>query len=128
MKTKSESLSVFKVFKNQIEKQLDRPIKCLQLDWGGGEFRSFVNFLHTEGVQFRHSCPYTHNQNGIVERKHRHITELGLTLLVQANLPIKFWWDSFYTATYLINRLPTPVLLMKSPYKFIFYLTPITNS
>ena len=124
LKTKSETLSVFKIFKNQIEKQLNRPIKCLQSDWGGGEFRSFVNFLHTEGIQFRHSCPYTHNQNGIVERKHRQIIEHGLTLLAQANLRIKFWWDSFHTTTYLINRLPTLVLSMKSPYESIFHLTP----
>ena len=123
LKTKSETLSVFKIFKNQIEKQLDKPIKCLQSDWGG-EFRSFVNLLHTEGIHFRHSCPYTHNQNGIVERKHRHITELGLTLLAQANLPIKFWWESFHTATYLINRLPTPVQSMKSPYESIFHISP----
>ena len=123
LKTKSETLSIFKIFKNQIEKQLDRPIKCLQSDWGG-EFRSFVNFLHTEGIQFRQSCPYTHNQNGIIERKHMHITELGLTLLAQANLPIKFQWDSFHTATYLINRLSTLVLSMKSPYESISHLTP----
>ena len=32
LKTKSETLSVFKIFKNQIEKQLDKPIKCLQSD------------------------------------------------------------------------------------------------
>ncbi|KAE8701309.1 hypothetical protein F3Y22_tig00110548pilonHSYRG00747 [Hibiscus syriacus] len=29
----------------------------------------------------RIACPYTPNQNGIAERKHRHITETGLTLM-----------------------------------------------
>ncbi|KAH9721431.1 retrovirus-related pol polyprotein from transposon RE1 [Citrus sinensis] len=123
LKTKDETLHVFKIFKTQIEKQLSRPIKCLQSDWGG-EFRSFVNYLLAEGIQFRHSCPYTHNQNGLVERKHRHITELGLTLLAQAAMPLKFWWDSFHTAAYIINRLPTPVLSMKSPYESLFQLSP----
>ena len=89
LKTKDETLVVFRIFKKQIEKQLDRFIKCIQSDWGG-EYRSFINFLHEECIQFRHSYPYTHNQNGLVERKHRHITELGLTLLAQATLPIKF--------------------------------------
>ena len=120
LKTKAEAFQVFKVFKTQVEKQLDKSIKCLQSDWGG-EYRSFVHFLQTEGIQFRHSCPYTHNQNGLVERKHRHITEFGLTLLAQAKLPIKFWWDLFHTATHIINRFPTPVLSLKTPYEYIFH-------
>lgn len=61
-------------------------------------------------MQLRHSCPYTHQQNGLVERKHQHIVETGLTLLAQSRLPMSFWWESFHTATFLINRLPTPVL------------------
>ncbi|KAH9677218.1 retrovirus-related pol polyprotein from transposon RE2 [Citrus sinensis] len=35
LKTKAEAFPVFKVFKAQVEKQLDKPIKCLQSDWGG---------------------------------------------------------------------------------------------
>ncbi|KAH9646466.1 retrovirus-related pol polyprotein from transposon RE2 [Citrus sinensis] len=35
LKTKVEAFPVFKVFKAQVEKQLDKPIKCLQSDWGG---------------------------------------------------------------------------------------------
>lgn len=123
LKTKDATLPIFKIFKTQVEKQFERPIKCLQSDWGG-EFRPFVDFVHKEGIQFRHSCLYTHNQNGLVERKHRHITELGLTLLAQATLPIKFWWDSFHTAAYNINRLPTPTLSMKSPYECMFHNKP----
>lgn len=52
----------------------------VQSDWGG-EYKSFENFLSQNGILFRHSCPYTHEQNGKAERKHRHIVELGLTLL-----------------------------------------------
>ncbi|KAH9699463.1 retrovirus-related pol polyprotein from transposon RE1 [Citrus sinensis] len=126
LKTKDETLHVFKIFKAQVEKQLEQPIKCLQSDWGG-EFRSFSKYLQEEGIEFRHSYPYTHNQNGLVERKHRHITESGLTLLAQAKLPIKFWWDSFHTAAYLINRLPTPILAMKTPYESIFHHQPDYN-
>ena len=103
LKTKADTFQVFKIFKAQVEKQLDKPIKCLQSDWGG---------------------PYTYNQNGLVERKHRHISELGLTLLAQAKLPIKFWWDSFHTATHIINRLPTSILSMKTPYECLFHLQP----
>jgi hypothetical protein len=33
---------------------------------------------------------------------------MGLALLVHAHVPIKFWDNAFLTATYLINRMPTP--------------------
>ena len=33
--------------------------------------------------------------------------------LAQTHLPLKFWWNAFHTATYLINR-PTPILNNKS--------------
>ena len=42
-------------------------------------------------------------QNGRAERKHRHIVEMGLTLLGQAHMPLKFWSDAFQLAVYLIN-------------------------
>jgi histone deacetylase 1/2 len=52
----------------------------------------------------------------LVERKHRHLVETGLTLLSKANLPMKYWDHAFITAAFLINRIPTPVLHNKSPY------------
>ena len=86
----------------------------------GGEYRSFTEFLNQCGIIFRHSCPYTHYQNGLVERKHRHIVEMGLTLLAQSKLPFKFWWEPFHTAVYIINRLPSIVLKLLSPYEKLF--------
>ena len=91
---------------------------------GGGEYRAFTQFLNQCGIIFRHSCPYTHHQNGLVERKYRHIVELGLTLLAQAKLPFKFWWDAFHTAVYHINRLPSTALELLTPYEKIFKLKP----
>lgn len=51
--------------------------------------------------------------------KHRHITETGLTLLAQASMPLKFWWDAFLTSANLINGLPTDVLAGKSPMELL---------
>jgi histone deacetylase 1/2 len=47
--------------------------------------------LHELGIQHRLTCPHTSHQNGTVERKHRQIVEMGLTLLSHASLPLKFW-------------------------------------
>ena len=106
-----------------IETQLEKKIKTLQTDWGG-EFRSFVPFLKENGILFRHSCPHSHHQNGRGKRKHRHIVETGLTLLAQASIPTKYWWQAFETATFLINRMPTLVLNRKSPYEIIYHQKP----
>lgn len=56
------------------------------------------------------TCLYTLEKNGMVERKHRHVVETGLILLAKASLSLKFRPDSFSTAIYFINRLPTKVL------------------
>lgn len=98
-----------------IELQYNLPIKSVQTD-GGGEFRPFTQFLTTLGITHRLTCPHTHHQNGSVERKHRHIVETGLTLLANAKLPLHYWDHAFLTATYLINRLPSPILNNKSPF------------
>jgi hypothetical protein len=54
--------------------------------------------------------PYTSQQNGLVERKLRRILETSLTLLAHSHLSNKYWVDAFLCATYIINRLPTPIL------------------
>ncbi|KAK9714485.1 hypothetical protein RND81_06G097900 [Saponaria officinalis] len=46
-----------------------------------------------------------------VERKHRHLLETARSLRFHANLPIKFWGKCILTATYLINKMPTKLLL-----------------
>lgn len=112
------------MYRTQVEKQFNTTIKILQSDWGG-EYRSFVPHLQKNEIIFRHLCPHTHHQNGTVERKHRHIVEMGLTLLTQAHLPLSFWWEAFHTSAYLVNRLPTPVLpLTKSPFETLFKFKP----
>ena len=75
-------------------------------------------------IQFRHPCPYVHQQLGKAEWKHKHIVELGLTLLPQAQLPFKFWFDAFVSAVFLINCLPTPLLNHKSPFECLFHKPP----
>jgi hypothetical protein len=60
------------------------------------------------------SCPHAHQQNGAAEQKHRHIVEVGLSLLAQAHMPIKLWNEAFLAATFLINRTPIRVISYKT--------------
>ena len=60
-------------------------------------------------------------KQGKAERKHRSIVEIGLTLLAQASMDLKFWWEAFVSATYLLNHLPTPVVEKKlSPFEVLY--------
>jgi transposase InsO family protein len=122
---KSDAFSTFVKFKALVENQFSHPIKQFQFD-GGGEYTSlqFQSFLTQHGIDFRKSCPYTSPQNGLAERKLRHILETGLTLLAHANLSKKYWVDSFLTAVYTINRLPTATLNFLSPYEKLHQKSP----
>lgn len=117
---KSDISSVFISFKLNVDTLFNTKIQAWQLDWGG-EFLSLNKFLYSFGISHRLSCPYAHSQNGIVERKYRHIIETGLALLAHSFVPQLYWPDAFFTVVYLINWLPTPVLNMKSPFKILFH-------
>jgi transposase InsO family protein len=121
LKQKSDVLTCFIKFKCLVENLFSYKIKQLQTD-NGGEYvsKNFKQFTDSHGILHRLTCPYTSEQNGISERKHRHITETGLTLLAQSKLPPIYWVDAFLTAVYLINRMPTPVLENHSPFFKIF--------
>lgn len=101
---KSETLTILKQLKALAELQLNRKIKSIQSDWG--VFRPFKHYLATQGIIHHIICPHTHHQNGVVERKHRHIVEMGLSLLSHSSLPYYFWDHVFHSAVYIINRLP----------------------
>jgi len=66
------------------------------------------------------ACSYTPSQNEIAERKHRHVTETGLTLMFHVCVPLPLWVEAFSTAVYLINRLPSQTLAGKTPYELLF--------
>ena len=123
MNTKDQSLPTFTA--TMIEKQLQTPTKGLQSD-NGGEFLAFKIYLSTNGIIHRFSCPHTPQQNGRAERKIRHV-ETGLALSAQASLHSKFWMQSFQTAIYLINLLPTKVLHYQTPLQILFHKIPNYN-
>ena len=85
---------------------------------------SLQSFFQNKGTYFQHSCSYTPEQNGIVERKHHHLLNVGQTLRFQANIPLCFWGESLQTTCYLINRLPTPLLKHKSPFELLHHRSP----
>ena len=120
---KSDVFNIFLKFQKFVERYFDRKIKSLQSDWGG-EYRNLNKFFTSLGISHRISCPHTHQQNGSVERKHRHIVETGLTLLASSSVPFSYWDEAFLTAAYLINCLPSPITQHKSPIDILYHKSP----
>ena len=125
MKAKSEFPKVFATFIALVQTQFSCNIKVFQSD-GGTEFTNnqVRTLLSQNGTHHRLSCPYTPQQNGRAERKHRHIVETGLAIMFNAHVPAIFWSHAFSSAAYIINRLPTKLLDNKSPYELLFSMTP----
>jgi hypothetical protein len=114
LKKKSDVFQVFHNYQHLVERQFGTKILALQSDWGG-EYEKLNSFFQKVGIEHHVSCPHTHQQNGSAERKHRHIVEVGLALLANASMPLKFWDEAFLTATHLINMLPSKTIDNDTP-------------
>jgi hypothetical protein len=80
LKFKSEVFQVFNEFQCLVERLFDKKIITVQTDWVG-EYEKLNPFFRSVGITHHVSCPHAHQQNGSVEHKHRHIVEVGLSLL-----------------------------------------------
>lgn len=83
LRKKSDFFQSFQKFQKLVENQFDRNIKIFQSD-GGGEFQSlaFKTHLQQYGIHHQLSCPHTPQQNRVAERKHRHIVEIYMLILI----------------------------------------------
>ena len=90
--------------------------------------KSFLSFLDSHGTLPQRSCPYTSQQNGCAEQKHRHILDVVRTLLISASLPKCFWGEAALTAVYTINHIPSPTTHNKSSFELFYGQTPDYSS
>ncbi|KAG7556913.1 Integrase catalytic core [Arabidopsis suecica] len=106
--TKDRVYDAFLNFQNYVTNHFDAKIKILRTD-NGGEYTStkFKEHLEKCGILHQTSCPYNPQQNGVAERKNRHLMEVSRAMLFQKHMPKRFWGDAVMTACYLINRTPT---------------------
>ncbi|RVW89893.1 Retrovirus-related Pol polyprotein from transposon TNT 1-94 [Vitis vinifera] len=125
LRSKSEVFRTFTEFLAYVDNQFSTSIKTLRTD-SGGEYLSteFQAFLASKGIIHQRSCPSTPQQNGVAERKNRHLLDVVRTLLLESSVPSMFWVEALKTATHLINRLPSQVLHMESPYFRLFAKQP----
>lgn len=104
-----------------VENQFNTSIKSNRT-YNRLEFTSseIVSFLQTKGILHKKICPYTPQQNGVMERKHKYLLETARALLFRSKLPLKYQGECILTATYLINRLPSFLLHNKCPLELLY--------
>ncbi|RVW16161.1 Retrovirus-related Pol polyprotein from transposon RE2 [Vitis vinifera] len=84
-------------------------------------------FLAQEGIVHLSSCVDTPQQNGIAERKNRHLLEVARSLMFSMNVPKLLWGQAVLTAAYLINRMPSRVLKFQTPCQTLLKSFPTTR-
>ncbi|CAN1141195.1 Retrovirus-related Pol polyprotein from transposon TNT 1-94 [Linum perenne] len=117
LRLKSDLLKVVQEFVMMIQTQFHTTVKVFRSD-PGGEYTSNAlhDFYKKHGILSQQSCPGVSQQNGLVERKNRHVLELARALLLHSQVPPHFWPEVAHTVVYLINRQVTSTIQDQSPY------------
>ncbi|XP_075103795.1 uncharacterized protein LOC142178357 [Nicotiana tabacum] len=121
LKLKSDVPTVIKDFMTLVKTQFNSAIKVFRTDNGTEFFNSYcTDMFKNAGVVHQSSCAYKPQQNGVVERKHRHILEVARAIKFQGRIPLRFWGFCVQNAVYLINRIPSTALAGKSPFEMFY--------
>jgi hypothetical protein len=81
--------------------------------------RVFGEYLSSQGIQHQTMCSYTPEQNGVAERKNKHLLEVTRSMMISMNVPLYLWGQTVLIAAYLINKIPSRVLDWKSSMKML---------
>ena len=111
---------MFQIFHKIILTQFVTEIIILRSD-NGKEYNdsSFNPYLASNVNIHQISYVDTPQQNGVVERKNRHLLDIATFMLFSTNVPKIYWGHAILTAYYFINRLHAHVLGKKSPLKVL---------
>jgi transposase InsO family protein len=117
---KSETQEMLKKFLKRAQNEFDAKVKKIMSD-NGSEFKNtqVEKYLDQEGIKYEFSSPYTPQQNGVVERKNRTLTESARTMLDEYKTSDHFWAEAINTTCHAINRHYLHQLLKKTPYELL---------
>lgn len=116
LKNKSDVFECFIDFHKLVVNQYNARVKIFRTDNGTDYVNKFFGeYLSNCGIIHETTCPGTSEQNGLAERKNRHLLEVTRCLMMAMNVPKFLWSQAVMTAAYLINRMPSRVLNYRTP-------------
>ena len=87
-KERSELYSIFKSFYMEIKTQVNASLRIFRSDNAREYFHtSLSQFFDDHGIIHQSSCPHTPQQNGVPERKMRHLLEVTCALKFHMHVP-----------------------------------------
>ena len=99
-----------------IQNQFQTDIQILRTDNGTDYFNSILGpYLKDHGIIHQSSCVDTPQQNSIAERKNRHLLEVARSLMFTTHMPKRFWGKAILTTVFLVNQMPSRILIRKTP-------------
>lgn len=126
IRTKAEGLENVETYIQVHEGLADDKIQRFKSD-NGTEFCNtrLQKFFAKKGIIHEKSAPYTPSQNGRIERRIREVLRKAKCFMAVAGAPPGFWKFAVEFATYIVNRLPTPVNPNRqSPYEMVNGFSP----
>ncbi|KAD3639942.1 hypothetical protein E3N88_29165 [Mikania micrantha] len=117
LRHKHESFEMFKLFKNEVENQLNKTVKILRTDRGGEYLSSeFQEYLRSCGIVSQLTPPGTPQHNGVSERRNRTLLDMVRYMMARSTLPLSFWGFTLLSAARILNMAPTKKV-ERTPFK-----------
>jgi Integrase core domain len=120
LRSKMKFWSASRFFIRWWEHNLRKKMKVLRSD-NDTEYtnRAMQDFLRDNDIVHQTTCVNTPEQNGVAERKNRHILEVTRCLLFSMNVPKYLWGEAAQTTTYLINRISLRTVDFSTPFEML---------
>ena len=108
MRDKKNSLNLLKLFNQEVVIPLNKKIKIIQTDFDSiYRNREIRMYLQKERIKLQLSAPYTHYQNGQIERAMGTVMDKARTLMASDSISSYYWEYAVLLAVYLINISPS---------------------
>ena len=102
LRYKSEVVTSISAIISLIKTQFSATVKTVRSDNGLEFLNSQCHTLFSSlGIIHQTTCVHTPQQNGIAERKHRHLLEMARELRFQAHVPLKLWGGMYSYCCFL---------------------------
>ena len=74
------------------------------------------------GITHTMTCPYSSNQNAVIERQWRTMTSAAISLLLTSGLSEYYWEEARRCACYVYNRIPSTRTDLQplTPYRYFY--------
>ena len=116
---KSEALNVFKIYKVEVENQLNQKIKSVRSDRSGecyGRFTKlgqhpsvFSLFLRDQSIGANYIMFGIPKQNGVVKQRNYSLIDIVRSMMSNSTLP-EFWGETLKTVVHILNHVSTKVV------------------